>query len=101
MGFREELTSNWKGKVIDYQDKKFYILTQFEFEGKEYLYGIDIDTIKNEIINVVFLYKVKDDIFEHVESKELFDILVVRVAGLITADIIKKELSDFNPESDN
>ena len=60
MGFREELISNWEDKTIEYGGQLFYIIKQFTFEGKEYLYGIDKETYDKETINVVFLYRIKD-----------------------------------------
>ena len=94
MSLKENLIANWKDKTIEYQEKKFYILEQFEYEGLEYLYGIDINTIDNEVPNVVFLHKVKDDIFEHVEDEKLFDLLILRVAGIMTSKIITEELKN-------
>ena len=94
MGLKENLIANWKDKTIEYQEKKFYILEQFEYEGLEYLYGIDINTIDNEVPNVVFLHKVKDDEFEHIEDEKLFDLLILRVAGIMTSKIITEELKN-------
>ena len=94
MGLKENLITNWKGKTLEYLEKKFYILEQFEYEGLEYLYGIDIDTIDNDMPNVVFLHKVKDDIFEHVEDEKLFDLLILRVAGVMTSEIVIEELKN-------
>lgn len=94
MGLKENLITNWKGKTLEYLEKRFYILEQFEYEGLEYLYGIDIDTIDNDMPNVVFLHKVKDDIFEHVEDEKLFDLLILRVAGVMTSEIVIEELKN-------
>ena len=94
MGLKENLITDWKGKTIEYLEKRFYILEQFEYEGLEYLYGIDIDTIDNDMPNVVFLHKVKDDIFEHVEDEKLFDLLILRVAGVMTSEIVIEELKN-------
>lgn len=100
MGFREDLITNWKDKTIEYQERKFYILEQFVYEGKEYLYGCDIDTIGNEKMNVVFLYKIKDSLFEHIEDEKLFEELLIHVTGILTGELMidtyenNKELLD-------
>lgn len=96
MGLKENLIVNWKGKLIEYQNKKFYIIEQFEYEGKEYLYGIDIDTLDQEMPSVVFLNRIKDDVFQHVESEELFNLLILRVSGVITSQIVTEELKKLN-----
>lgn len=98
MGFREELISNWEDKTIEYGGKLFYIIKQFTFEGKEYLYGIDKETYDKETINVVFLYRIKDDTFEHVEDKDLFEKLLISVGGLCTADIVGKAIAEHKDE---
>lgn len=90
MGFKEELITNWRDKTLEYQGKKFYIVEQLEFEGKEYLYGCDINTIKNKNIEVVFLTKVKDNIFEHVENEELFEILLMNVSGKLLSNKLEE-----------
>ena len=81
MGFKEDIITDWKNKTIEYQNKKIYILEQIEFEGKEYLYGCDIDTINNKNIEVVFLTKVKDNIFKHVDDNKLFEELLRKTSG--------------------
>ena len=88
MGFKENIITNWEDKTIEYQGRYFYILKQFDNNGKTYLYGINKDTISSENLEVVFLYKVKDDIFAHVESQEEFERLMIAVSGLCTADLI-------------
>ena len=90
MGFREELISNWEDKTIEYGGKLFYIIKQFTFEGKEYLYGIDKETYDKETINVVFLYRIKD--------KDLFEKLLISVGGLCTADIVGKAIAEHKDE---
>lgn len=90
MGFRENLITDWKDKTIEYQDKNFYILEQFIYEDIEYLFGCDINTINNQNLEVVFLYKVKDDIFEHVEDKEIFEKLYIYVSGRLAANKINE-----------
>lgn len=105
MGFRENLITDWKDKTIEYQEKKFYILEQFLYNGKEYLYGCDIETIKNEKMNVVFLYKIKDDIFEHVKDEQLFEELLMNVTGIFTGklmiDTYEQNKDEFNKVCNN
>lgn len=96
MGFRENLITDWKDKTIEYQDKKFYILDQFDYENKEYLCGCDISTINTESLGMVFLYKVKDDIFEHVEDNEMFEKLALYTAGRIAAEKLKEINQKYN-----
>ena len=79
MGLRESLIVNWENKTIEYQGKKMYIVKQFMYENKEYLYAIDLETINKENLEIVFLYKMKDDIFAYVEEDDLFDKLIVTV----------------------
>ena len=96
MGLRENLITNWKDKTIEYQDKQFYILEQFTYDNKEYLFGSDISTLKNEKLEVVFLYRVKDDIFEHVEDEKLFEELFLNVSGILAAEKIQEISKKYN-----
>lgn len=99
MGFKEDLITNWKDKTIEYQDKHFYILEQFEYNNKEYIFGVDKNTINNENLEVVFLYKIKNDIFEHVEDEKLFEELFLHVSGMLAAqklEEISKKYSSNN-----
>ena len=73
MGLRESLIVDWENKTIEYQGKRMYIIKQFVYENKEYFYAIDLATVNNKNLEIAFLYKVKDDIFAHVEDEELFD----------------------------
>lgn len=99
MGFRENLINDWKDKTIEYQDRFFYIVDQFVYEEKEYLYGCNIDTLNNQNLEVVFLYKIKDDIFEHVEDNELFNNLFLYVAGKLTAEKIDELADKYNTQN--
>ncbi len=99
MGLKEELISNWEDKTIEYGGKIFYILKQFEFEGKEYLYGIDKESpMDMENMKVVFLYRIKNDLFEHVEDDELFEKLFLHVGGLCTADLVSEAIEEHRDE---
>ena len=86
MSFKEELITDWKDKTIEYQEKNFYIVEQIEYKGKTYLYGCDLNTIKNNNIEVVFLTKVKDNIFEHIEDDDLFEKLLANVSGKVLSN---------------
>lgn len=86
MSFKEELIADWKDKTIEYQEKNFYIVEQIEYKGKTYLYGCDLNTIKNNNIEVVFLTKVKDNIFEHIEDDDLFEKLLANVSGKVLSN---------------
>ena len=90
MGFKEELITDWKDKTIEYQGKKFYIIEEINFKGKTYMYGCDIDTIDNKNVEVVFLTKVKDNIFEHVENNALFEELLANTSAKILSNKIKE-----------
>lgn len=95
MGIRENLIINFESKTLEYQNKRFYILKQFDYEGRTYLYGIDVDAFNKdqENLEVAFLYRMHDDIFNHVSDKELANKLLDEVAGLCTADMIKRNLN--------
>lgn len=101
MGFKEELISNWEDKTIEYRGKQFYILKQFMYDNQEYLYGVDIKTYDKNPMNVVFLYKIKDALFEHVENEELFEKLFLRVSGLCASDLVKKTIEEHKDELNN
>jgi len=94
MGLKEDLIVDWTDKVIEYQERQFYILKQFQHGNKEYLYGVEKDTIGSEKMNAVFLYKIKDSIFEHVEDDKLFEELLVVVSGLLTAQMVEKDIKE-------
>lgn len=100
MGLKENLITEWIDKTIEYQDKKIYILDQFTYQDKEYLYGVDVETINLPKIDVVFLYKLKDDIFEHVESNELFEELALVVSGRLSEEMIKEDLKKYKNQLD-
>ncbi len=77
MGFKENLLLSLKGYTIEYQGKKLYVVEEVEHEGNKYLYTINEEKAPNAEIN--FLKKETDTIYENVESKELFDILLAKV----------------------
>ena len=96
MGMKESIIVNFESKTLEYQNKKFYILKQFEFEGKTYLYGIDVDEFyKNQRdLEVVFLYRVHDDIFNHVSDEKLLVRLQDYVAGICTIDLMQENMKN-------
>ncbi len=96
MGFKENLTTNWIDKTIEYQGRKFYIIDQFWHDDREYLYGIDVDTINSEKPNVVFIYKITDDVFEHVESEKIFQELMLIVSGRMAGEMIKEDIKKYD-----
>lgn len=98
MGLKENLIVNWENKTIEYQGKKMYIVKQFVYEKLEYLYAIDLETINNENIEVAFLYKVKDDVFEHVENDELFEKLVVKAGSECFNELMEKDIEQLQKE---
>lgn len=95
MGLKENLIMDWTDKIIEYQEREFLILKQFKYEGKEYLYGAEVKTIGTEKMNVVFLSKVKDDIFEHVEDDELFEKLFITVSGMLAAEMVEEDAKKY------
>ena len=98
MGLRESLIVNWENKTIEYQGKKMYIVKQFMYENKEYLYAMDLATVNNKNLKIAFLYKVNNDIFGHVEDEELFDKLVVKAGSECFNEILRKDLEQLQKE---
>ncbi len=95
MGMRENLIADWKDKTLEYQGKKLYVVDQFEYEGITYLYTVDIATINNKNIEIAFLYKVKDDIFEDVRDDALFNKLVIRAGSNLMGNMLKEDLEQL------
>ena len=98
MGIRESLIVDWENKTIEYQGKRMYIIKQFVYENKEYFYDIDLATVNNKNLEIAFLYKVKDDIFAHVEDEELFDKLVVKAGSECFNEILKHDIEQLQKE---
>ena len=98
MGLRESLIVDWENKTIQYQGKRMYIIKQFVYENKEYFYAIDLATINNKNLEIAFLYKVKDDIFAHVEDEGLFDKLVVKAGSACFNEIVKSDIEQLHKE---
>ena len=93
MGLKENLITDWTNKVITYQGSEMFVVSQFDYEGTNYLYVVDTESIEKdeEEVDVAFLYKVKDDVFANVDDDELFNELLGKVAGELTAEMLKKE----------
>ena len=93
MGLKEALIVNWKGRVIEYQETPLYVVDQFEYKNKIYLYTINTK-IKDNVIDINFLVKNYDDVFEHVVDDRLYDQLITIEAGRISvmelAKLLKK-----------
>ena len=87
MGFKENLVTDWTMRTIEYQGKQFLVCKQFDYEGKEYLYVADKNSPKDNI-EVAFLTKKEDDVFEHVTDDNLFNELLAKAAGLFIADTL-------------
>lgn len=95
MGMAERIMYNFENVTLEYNGKKFYILKQFEYKNKMYLYGVDVETAKLGDPNkceFVFLYRVRDDIFNHVEDPDLFDELFDVVAPSCVVDSINNSM---------
>ena len=88
MGFRESLITDWDGKTIRFHGRIIYILKQFEYDNKTYFYGVDRERSKNNHMEVIFLYKIKDDLFGCVETKEECDKLLIHVGAIFTGELI-------------
>lgn len=96
MGFKENLITDWKDKTVEYQDKKFYIIDQFVYKDREYLLGCDIKTLNNQNLEIVFLYKIEDDIYEHVEDEDLFEKLLLHASGRAIAQKIEEIVKKYD-----
>ena len=100
MGFRESLMNDFRDKTIEYQGKRLYIAEQFTYGDVEYLCGCDIDSI-NRIRNkessdmeMMFLHKNQNNLFEWVSNKELFDELVLYVSGVLIGKKLEALISE-------
>lgn len=97
MGMTERLMVNFENVTIEYQGKKLYILKQFEYNKRLYLYGIDIETINSNGSEpeFAFLCRVDGDIFTHVEDENLWNELFDIVSGLCAGDMVEENLKSF------
>lgn len=85
---KEIFKKNWENSVLEYQGRRFLILKQFKVKEstREYLYGAEVETIGTERMNVVFLYKIGLNMWQHVENDEVFEFLFEHVASLLAAE---------------
>lgn len=98
MGIRESLIVDWEDKTLRYQGKDMYIVKQFEYKNVEYLYALDLATVKNENIEVAFLYKKRDDVFAHVDDDDLFDELVIKAGAECVAQLMKEDIENLQKQ---
>lgn len=92
MGLKESLTVDWKYKTIEYQGDRLWIAEQFEYKGTEYLYAAVENTLEDDIIDVVFLYRVSGDKFGNVSDDKLHNELLGYVATKMIRNITKEYL---------
>ncbi len=91
MGLRDSLIIDWKGKFIEYEDVEFYVVDQFEYNGKIYLYVINSDI--SEEIKILFLEKEKENIFSPVDSgSKLLEELMAIQTGRVTVDNLLEQI---------
>lgn len=95
MGIRETLITNFEDKTLEYLGKKFYVIKQFDYKGKTYLYALDLETLGTNDLGYAFLYRVDDDIFNHVRDEETCNDLFDIVSGLCVEEIVNKNLQDM------
>ena len=41
MSLQDKLTVDWKGKIVNYQGLKLYVVDQFDYKEETYLYVMD------------------------------------------------------------
>ena len=95
MGFKENLITNWEDKTLEYKGKTFYIIKQFEYEGKTYMCGANVETIYNEETELVFLYKIKYNVFGYVDKQEDFENIIMVVSGLLVGETIQEAAKKY------
>ena len=96
MGIRESLTVNFEDKTLEYLDMMLYVTKQFEYKNKTYLYCVNKSTVDTDELEVYFLYRVRDDKFNHkTDKKKQMELLEV-VSGLYMDDLIKDSLKKIN-----
>ncbi len=98
MGMKESLVVDWKDKTIEYQGKTMYIVEQFEFEGREYFYAVDVDTVESKKLEVTFLYRIKDDVFAHVEDEKLYEQLIITGGAKVISAMIVEDIRKLKHE---
>jgi hypothetical protein len=96
MGIRESLTVNFEDKTLEYLDMMLYVTKQFEYKNKTYLYCVNKSTVDTDELEVYFLYRVRDDKFNHITDKKKQMELLEVVSGLYMDDLIKDSLKKIN-----
>ena len=96
MGIRESLTVNFEDKTLEYLDMILYVTKQFEYKNKTYLYCVNKSTVDTDELEVYFLYRVRDDKFNHITDKKKQMELLEVVSGLYMDDLIKDILKKIN-----
>ena len=96
MGIRESLTVNFEYKTLEYLDMMLYVTKQFEYKNKTYLYCVNKSTVDTDELEVYFLYRVRDDKFNHITDKKKQMELLEVVSGLYMDDLIKDSLKKIN-----
>lgn len=97
MEFKESLKSDLKGKIINYQNVDLYVVDQFEFEDKNYLYTVNMQCIE-EKTEVTFLRKIQGEEYEHILDKELLKKLFLAVSGRMLDNEITKLINEKKSE---
>lgn len=96
MGIRESLTVNFEDKTLEYLDMMLYVTKQFEYKNKTYLYCVNKSTVNTDELEVYFLYRVRDDKFNHITDKKKQMELLEVVSGLYMDDLVKDSLKKIN-----
>lgn len=96
MGIRESLTVNFEDKTLEYLDMMLYVTKQFEYKNKTYLYCVNKSTVDTDELEVYFLYRVRDDKFNHITDKKKQMELLEVVSGLYMDDLIRDSLKKIN-----
>ena len=96
MGIRESLTVNFEDKTLEYLDMMLYVTKQFWYKNKKYLYFVNKSTVDTDELEVYFLYRVRDDKFNHITDKKKQMELLEVVSGLYMDDLIKDSLKKIN-----
>ena len=96
MGIRESLTVNFEDKTLEYLDMMLYVTKQFEYKNKTYLYCVNKSTVDTDELEVYFLYRVRDDKFNHITDKKKQMELLEVVSGLYMDDLVKDSLKKLN-----
>lgn len=88
MSFREEILLSLKGCTIEYQGVKLYVIEEIEYQGKKYLYCINVEKAPDAEIS--FLTKEEGSTYSHVVDDKLFDELMINVGFKLAANELEK-----------